>query len=78
MRELATGTCEHCEQSFGYWLGHSGFGECSYACCDKCGMTAVLSYWDKRMPKLPPCFDAYHDTYCLVIENRVVNDNFKM
>jgi hypothetical protein len=101
-------------------------------------MTAILSYWDKRMPKLPagcatkqeicseleeyiqPCscggsfkkgatprcphcgyqvsaeFAApyiehnalgttkgwrwqrnWHDSYCIVIENRVVNDNFK-
>ena len=139
MRELATGTCEHCGESFGYWLGHCGFGDCSYAYCDKCGMTAILSYWDKRMPKLPPgcpsqqeiCAELekymlpcecggvfkkgasprcphcgqtlsaqaatayveinapgtkkgwrwqqnWHDTYCIVIENRVVNDNFKM
>jgi len=28
-------------------------GELSYAYCDKCGMTAILSLWDKRMPKLP-------------------------
>jgi hypothetical protein len=27
-------------------------GELSYAYCDKCGMTAILSLWDKRMPKL--------------------------
>src|SRR5437773_12380061 len=110
MRELATGTCEHCGQTFGSWLVHCGFSDCSYAHCDKCGMTAILSYWDKRMPKLPPgcpsqqeiCVELekymlsyveanapgtkkgwrwqgnWHDTYCMVIENRVVNDNFKM
>jgi hypothetical protein len=138
MTELATRICEHCGQSFRYWLCHWGFGDCSYAYCEKCGMTAILSYWDKRMRKLPPgcpsqqeiCAELekylqpcecggvfkkgasprcphcslalsaeaatayietnapgtkkgwswqrnWHDTYCLVIENRLVKDNFK-
>src|SRR5207249_2445978 len=46
------GTCEHCGQTFGYWLVHCGFSDCSYAHCDKCGMTAILSSWDKHMPNL--------------------------
>lgn len=54
MRDQTTGTCEHCGKSFGYWLCHCGFGDCSYAYCDKCGMTSILSLWDKRMPKLSP------------------------
>lgn len=52
MREDGTGTCEHCGKQFGYCLFHCGFGDCSYAYCDKCGMTAILSLWDKRMPNL--------------------------
>lgn len=139
MAEQVTGRCEHCGKSFNYRLCHCGFSDCSYAYCDKCGMTATLSYWDKRMPKWPvgcprqkeicvelerhmqPCecggafrkgasprcprcgsalspeaATAYielnapgtkkgwrwqrnwHDTYCIVIENRLVEDNFKM
>jgi hypothetical protein len=53
MKELSSGRCEHCNKEFGYQLCHCGFGDCSYAYCDKCGMTAVLSYWSKRMPKMP-------------------------
>jgi hypothetical protein len=138
MRELSTGNCDHCNQTFGYYLGHCGFGDCSYACCEKCGKTAILSMWDKRMSKLPACVSQqeicaewepyiqpcecggafkkgacprcpycrqalsaetatayieanapgtkkgwrwqrnWHATYCIVIENRVVNDNFKI
>ena len=52
MRDEFTGTCEHCAKSFGYLLFHCGFGDCSYAYCNKCGMTAILSLWDKRFPKL--------------------------
>lgn len=47
------GLCEHCNQSFLYRLYHSGFSDCSYAYCDKCGMTAVLSYWSKGTPRRP-------------------------
>ena len=54
-REQSIGKREHCQQRFGYWLGHCGFGECVYAYCDSCGKTAILSIWDKRMPKLPGC-----------------------
>ena len=54
-REQSIGTCEHCQQPFGYWLAHCGFGVCVYAYCDSCGRTAILSLWDKRMPKLPNC-----------------------
>lgn len=54
-REQQTGICESCRRQFRYWLEHCGFGECVYAYCDTCGMTAVLSQWDKRMPELPDC-----------------------
>ena len=54
MREPSLGRCEHCTRTFGYELYHCGFGDCSCAYCDKCGMTAVLSYWSTKMPKMPP------------------------
>ncbi len=54
-REQSIGTCEQCDTSFRYWLGHCGFGDCVYAYCDFCGKTAILSLWDKRMPNLPNC-----------------------
>jgi len=54
-REESIGTCEHCQQQFRYWLAHCGFGDCVYSYCDSCGKTAILSMWDKRMPKLPNC-----------------------
>ena len=53
MPDLSLGRCEHCTETFGYRIYHCGFGDCSYAYCDKCGMTAVLSYWSKGMPKMP-------------------------
>jgi len=52
MREISIGLCEHCRQDFGYYIAHSGFGDCSYAYCDRCGMTAILSMWDRHWPKL--------------------------
>jgi hypothetical protein len=137
MRKLDIGTCEHCSQTFGYYLIHSGFNDSSYAYCDTCGMTTILSSYDKRMPKLPssclphseicaemesylkPCEctgvfkkgscprcprcrerlsaetatsylernapgtkegwhwqENWHETYCIVIEDRVVHGNF--
>ena len=54
-REDGKGICEECTQEFGYCLLHAGFAEVSYAYCDSCGKTAILSHWDKRMPKLPDC-----------------------
>jgi len=138
MRELFSGTCEHCRQTFGYYLCHCGFGDCSYVYCEKCGRTAILSMWFKELPKLPPCawqqeicaaWEPYlspcecggafkkgasprcpycnqplsadeatayiesnapgtkkgwrwqrnwQTTYCIVIENRLVNDNFNV
>ena len=53
MADVASGHCEHCTQSFGNQLHHCGFGDCSYAHCDKCGMTAVFSSWNKQFPKMP-------------------------
>lgn len=138
MQKLETGKCEHCNQNFGYYLGHCGFGDCSYAYCESCGSTAILSLWAKGWPKLPagsipqqeicvemeqyllPCkcggkfkkgafprcprcklplspevastyieADAagtkagwrwqrnWHETYCIIVENNFVEDNFK-
>lgn len=51
MRTFDVGRCEHCGQTFGYLLNHCGMGEDSYAYCDKCGMTALLSHWCKSVPK---------------------------
>jgi hypothetical protein len=61
IKEMTLGVCEHCQQQFGYWLGHCGFGDCVYAYCDSCGRTAILSLWDKRMPKLPNCLGTAGD-----------------
>jgi hypothetical protein len=36
-------------------LVHAGFSDIGYAYCDACGKTAMLSFWDKRMPKLSNC-----------------------
>jgi hypothetical protein len=138
MRELSAGKCEQCQQNFGYYLVHSGFNDSSYAYCEKCGRTAILSMWAKPIPLLPKCawqqeicadwepfvqpcecggafkkgawprcphcsqplsaekattyIEAnapgtkkgwrwqrnWQETYCIVVENRVSNDNFKV
>jgi len=138
MRELNRGVCEHCQESFSYYLVHSGFNDSSYAYCDSCGSTSLLSYWSKLLPRWPegkphyeeipveleqalePCSCSgrfqkgasprcphcrqklsakavtafvesnapgtakgwrwqgnWHSTYCIVIENHAVSDNFK-
>jgi hypothetical protein len=46
-----TGKCGDCGGAFDLELLHCGFGDCSYAYCDRCGKTAILSGWDKRWPK---------------------------
>jgi hypothetical protein len=55
IEEDGKGKCEHCQQEFGYMLLHSGFGDLTYAYCDSCGKTAILSLWNQRMPRLPDC-----------------------
>jgi hypothetical protein len=35
-----------------------GFAECSYAYCDGCGKTAILSGWSKHWPKGVKCTQA--------------------
>jgi hypothetical protein len=45
------GTCKHCGLIFELRLIHNGFNYSSYAYCDTCGITAVLSGWDKRWPQ---------------------------
>jgi len=36
-------------------LHTADFGDSVYAYCDSCGKTAILSMWDKRIPKQPDC-----------------------
>jgi hypothetical protein len=51
MRKNETGTCDNCGKHFGYYLIHSGFNNSFYAYCDRCGCTALLSAFDKRLQK---------------------------
>ena len=130
--------CASIATRFAYYLVHCDFGDCSYAYCASCGMTAILSMWSKEWPKPPascpaqqeigaerekylqPCQPVgrfrkgafprgpkcgsafspqlaasyiernapgtkkgwhwqgnWNETYCMVIESRVVNDNFR-
>ena len=65
MREQVEGVCEHCHTGFGYYLIHSGFNESSYAYCDTCGRTALLSHWTMKklgVPELPQCLS--HEQIC--------------
>lgn len=50
MAERNSGRCEHCRRKFDYAIYHSGFGDCAYAYCDRCGRTAVLDGWNERIP----------------------------
>lgn len=44
--KASIGTCEHCAHAFRYSLVHNGFNGSSYAYCDTCGCTALLSEWE--------------------------------
>lgn len=44
-RENGRGSCSSCEKEFGYYLIHNGFNDSSYAYCDRCGETCLLSQW---------------------------------
>lgn len=48
-----SGACEHCRQTFDYWLLQCQRTNSAYAYCDSCGTTAILSLTDPRMPQLP-------------------------
>ena len=50
MAKLDTGNCDACARPFRYSLLHNGFADSAYAYCDKCGMTAFISAWDKAIP----------------------------
>ena len=50
MREQLEGICEHCGKVFTYYLVHCGFSDSSYAYCDTCGSTALLSLWSPTYP----------------------------
>ena len=49
-RYSAEGECESCGASFRYFLIHGGSNQSSYAYCDRCGATALLSGSCKHMP----------------------------
>lgn len=53
-----TGICEHCGAEFKIEIFHNGFGDSSYAYCDLCGMTAILSGWNKHWPPGVKCTQA--------------------
>jgi hypothetical protein len=53
MSEHKSGDCEHCRRIYRYDIYHSGFGDMSYAYCDKCGRLGTLSYWSKQLPTWP-------------------------
>ena len=55
---IMTGMCEFCERDFAIEIFHNGFGETSYAYCDTCGKTAILSGWSKRWPEGVKCTQA--------------------
>jgi hypothetical protein len=55
LSHVKLGNCEHCHERFEYSIFHCGLGDCSYAYCDLCGRTAILSMWDKKWPSLPNC-----------------------
>ena len=63
------GICEHCSKQFDYSLYHCGFADCSYAYCDLCGRTAILSMWDSRWPKLLDC--PGHREICSAMESHL-------
>jgi len=70
MREQFNGICDNCGELFPYYLVHCGFSDCSYAYCDSCGVTALLSVWQpvqrKQLPKLPKCVS--HQEICATWE----------
>ena len=53
-----TGVCEHCAEHFDIEIFHNGFGDSSYAYCDRCGKTAILSGWSKQWPNGVKCTQA--------------------
>jgi len=54
VRKDGEGECPACGHQFDYCLIHNGFNESAYACCDSCGITALLDGWwmprDVRIP----------------------------
>jgi len=49
------GKCGNCDGSFEIEIFHCGFGEESYAYCDTCGTTCLLSCWSKLWPQGVKC-----------------------
>lgn len=52
-RKQDTGKCDHCHESFRYYLIHNGFNDSVYSYCDLCGVTADISLWSPVFSKLP-------------------------
>ena len=51
MAKTDVGTCDSCAGQFQYQLLHNGFGDTTFAYCDSCGRTALMSAW---YPHVPP------------------------
>jgi len=68
-RKFAAGKCEHCRKTFPYYLIHSGFNNSWYAYCNRCGMTAILDYFNERRPRLDGC--ALHQAICIEMEPHI-------
>ena len=50
LAKLDTGECDTCLQAFHYALIHNGFNDSAFAYCDQCGMTVLVSAWDRDTP----------------------------
>ncbi len=50
---MKKGDCEHCGRFYRYSLWHSGFGDSSYAHCDRCGMLATFNYSNPQVAGFP-------------------------
>ncbi len=53
MFTLHKGDCEHCCRIYHYTLLHAGFGDYSYAYCDRCGTLATFDYSSSFILNLP-------------------------
>lgn len=53
MFTLHKGDCEHCCRIYHYTLLHAGFGDYSYAYCDRCGTLATFDYSSSFILSVP-------------------------
>jgi hypothetical protein len=54
MFTLHKGDCENCGHCYHYTLLHAGFGDYSYAYCDRCGALATFDYSSSILSTMPP------------------------